>query len=406
MDLAAFSRPDRDKSVRRRLLDELLPADAQARTKRFVHRNAAALGNAAGLAATLSRWAAMPASLAEIRGYPLALANYRRPDLDPVWVATMAALHLHAEGLDGEWRAGFARPMRLRWGGMISEPVSSATVLAEHGETELTLVAGDGRRSVLRLSAAAAGPFPAGWQALPLASLGGRRLTVFGRETAAAFPGLSDAEYSPEASCRAAATLGTIGALLQRYAPAYLAWVADVSLGVVAIRAPGEGLCASYSYSGMPGVAFVSFPIGPLLGAELLVHEMTHNYYHCAGLKAPLCNDRDTALYHSPYVKADRQIDRILVAFHAFANVVLMYRAMLAAGLDQGREEAVAAIAYNLPILSRFGEWLGRSRGLTEAGCALFKPLRDELFPSFPHSSRHYAIPATAEPAGWDENRD
>jgi len=44
-------------------------------------------------------------------------------------------------------------------------------------------------------------------------------------------------------------------------------------------------------------------------------------------------------LYYSAGVRRDRPLDRILLAYHAFANVLLMYRDVLRGGLDVERYE-------------------------------------------------------------------
>jgi hypothetical protein len=52
----------------------------------------------------------------------------------------------------------------------------------------------------------------------------------------------------------------------------------------------------------------------------------------------------------------------------------LLYREMLADGLEHDRDEAKAVIALNLPILKN------SPPGLTEAGRAIFEPLRQRPF--------------------------
>jgi HEXXH motif-containing protein len=88
----------------------------------------------------------------------------------------------------------------------------------------------------------------------------------------------------------------------------------------------------------------------------------------------------DDALYWSPYVQQNRSIDKILIAFHAFANIVLFYRDCLAAGMMDNRETAQEEIADNLQHLGPMGEHLQHSRGLSPAGRTLFELLRGRLF--------------------------
>jgi HEXXH motif-containing protein len=381
LDFAAFSHPDHAPAMRRTLLEQLLTRDAQARTSRFLRRAAARLDDAtSGLQAILSQWAAAPASLGQALGYPLAWETFRQLALDPAWVAAMAVLHLHAAGFDGEWRARFAHAAPLRWGDRMTPPMLGLSAAMQAGELHLKATARDGSVAVVRGPAAGLAAPPAGWRHLPSARLGGRRLVVLGRWSEPVLPAAADDEYSPLENQEIVATLEQAGALLQEFAPEYLGWVMDADWAAVALRRPGDNMLTSFSTRGLPGVPFLSFPVEPLLAAELLVHETSHHYYHCAQLYGEPCNDRDTALYPSPYVNKDRPIDRILIAFHAFANIVLLYRSIVDAGPDECRDKAEAAIAQHVPILTRFSAALTRSPGLTPLGRALFEPLRDRLF--------------------------
>ncbi len=90
----------------------------------------------------------------------------------------------------------------------------------------------------------------------------------------------------------------------------------------------------------------------------------------------------DDALYWSPYVQKNRPIDRILIAFHDFANIVLFYRKCLAAGVgDDLSQTAEMEIASNLEHLVAAERLSPGSRvDSSPTGRGSFEPLRDELF--------------------------
>jgi HEXXH motif-containing protein len=383
LDFRPFSHPGFRPETRRPLLTQLLIRDAQLRARSFVRRSGAEVGaRSSGLVETLAAWGAAAATLSEAKGFPLAFRVYRDPKLDLVWVAAMSAAHLHAAGHEGEWRATFASPAPLLWGSLMTPPLRGLSVSARKDEARLHMVREDGGESSLTLPASAP-PAPAeGWSELSVADLGarGRKLVIFDAATHHVSPLKDSYEYTVEQTSGVAKTLEQAGLLLEAYAPAYLDWAADAAYGLVPIKQPGEDTVKSVSFADLFGIPYISFPIPPIKLAEALVHEPSHQYFHYVQIDTLLTNGRDKALYPSPYVNKDRPIDRILVAFHAFANITLFYRACLTGGLPEGREKAEREIAFHLPILTQFSEALGRTPGLTEAGRALFEPLRERLF--------------------------
>jgi HEXXH motif-containing protein len=373
IDLAPFSRPDHDALARRSLLELLLVEHAQHQTNQFLSRAAPRIAEASsGLLATLSTWAAGPATLAQAQGFPLALATFHKADHDPVWVAALAATHLHAEGFEGDWCATFARPSALRFATFVTPALRKVAVSARAGEVSFKP---DGHVSAAQVLSCMP---PDGWLPLRSAHLGHGTLKVFDGETGAVLPIVNEYGYAPQPTLEVVQTLERAGALLHRFAPGFLTWVTDSVWGLVPIRNQNN-LTSSLSTRTLYGVPFIGFPVEPMLAAELLVHEASHQYYHYVQLRTEPCNNKDTSLYPSPYAKKGRTIDWILVAFHAFANIVLLYREMLAAGLDEGQDTAKGGIAYHLPILTAFSDALTQSPGLTEAGRMLFEPLREQL---------------------------
>lgn len=112
--------------------------------------------------------------------------------------------------------------------------------------------------------------------------------------------------------------------------------------------------------------------------AESLVHEAAHLYYNTLHILGPLVDGSDTNMYFSPPVQTLRRVDKILFAFHAFANIYLLGQRYLKAGIELDYWE------YNLetllPDLKKLSEPLEDNKSLTEFGRAIFEPLYERVF--------------------------
>jgi HEXXH motif-containing protein len=189
-----------------------------------------------------------------------------------------------------------------------------------------------------------------------------------------AFPFGNAVGWSEESNTAVIANLREAFAVLQEYAPEYLPWVRDSLRYVVPLSPPAPDVRRSYSVKGLHGVVFMSFPASPLKTAETLVHECAHQHYHLAEEWFRLANGRDERSYYSVYVRKERPIDRVLIAFHAFANVVLFHRACIAANAPFA-DACASIVAENEPHLAEFKTFLGGSNGLTKAGRAIWEPV-------------------------------
>jgi HEXXH motif-containing protein len=112
--------------------------------------------------------------------------------------------------------------------------------------------------------------------------------------------------------------------------------------------------------------------------AELLVHEASHQYFHLLCLLEAFDDGSDANLYYSPAVRTDRPLERIGVAYHAFANILLFYDSCLTSGIDDGgycrrNREALS------PDVARLEAPLRGSDALTSVGRALSEPLMERL---------------------------
>jgi HEXXH motif-containing protein len=116
---------------------------------------------------------------------------------------------------------------------------------------------------------------------------------------------------------------------------------------------------------------------------EMLVHEASHQYYEIADWLAPLTNGTDTALYYSPFKRAERPIDRLLTAYHAFANVLLLYIQL--ANKDAHANYVKAEAQTLITQLRDTQAALERSPGLTVGGELLWRTLAVALSEHYPN---------------------
>ena len=78
---------------------------------------------------------------------------------------------------------------------------------------------------------------------------------------------------------------------------------------------------------------FDAFLRKPMDIAEVLVHECAHQYFYLLAYVGPYDDGSDERLYWSPPLRRNRPLSRILMAYHALANVRLFYAAVRASGM-------------------------------------------------------------------------
>jgi len=71
--------------------------------------------------------------------------------------------------------------------------------------------------------------------------------------------------------------------------------------------------------------------------AEMLIHEASHQYFELLNKLGPTVDPNHTKLYYSPVKQCERPLNKILLAYHAFANVMLFYRGVAECGLADSR---------------------------------------------------------------------
>jgi HEXXH motif-containing protein len=363
--LASFSHPGVDPDGRCALRAALIIGAARQYAQMLLRHCGSGLALASsGLSDLLTSWSEGEIRFEDALQVPLSLRAVQAGALDPLWVAAQIAAHLHAHGHEGRWRVRLGSPAPLAFGWRVTPSGRDVAVDAGEGHTRICV---DN----------APAPFAADVSQVRFGRAGVR---IVGSGFQRVYPFKSLADISDLDAGDVASMLRETASLLEQYAPRYLDWVATALAAVVPLGRPGDDLFQSFSLRGVNAVVFASFPAPPLKLAELLVHETSHQYYHFAQYRTTFSNGKDEKLYYSPYVQKGRPIERILIGYHAFANVVLFYRACLAAGMRDGSDAAAKEIEHNMDCLRPMADVIDATAGLTPAARELFEPLRQELF--------------------------
>jgi HEXXH motif-containing protein len=299
--------------------------------------------------------------------------------------AARLALAMQAAGLAGSFRASLGAPVRLRFDRFLLGEASELRVAGSGAELAVEL--GGGRQVVFARFARSGGRWQSlgprddhdgqhgnGWQEeLRQVPIDRRTVTfvtgaALGDERQEGLPyGVTAATDEVTAAWTAAFDL------IRRHSPEYLQWV-DRGIRDIVPLAVGSETMVSASHTQRWGEVYMTSALPPLKLAEMLVHEVSHQHYFFGGFLAAVEDGSDTHLYYSPVKKTGRPIDKILLAYHAFANVVLFYRQCREAGLDTGFEEAAI-----LPELAQLEAPLRQTTGLTALGRAFWEPLAESI---------------------------
>lgn len=155
--------------------------------------------------------------------------------------------------------------------------------------------------------------------------------------------------------------------------PQYEIWVARV-LQTILIMRPEDGSFRTGGWEKLAGVIYLDDCMDVYLIAESLVHEAAHQYFYLGEMLVEFSDD-DENQFHSPAVGEMRSLREILLAFHAFGNVVVFYDRV------RTRDENLKCrnFARNLELTLALGEILDQNCGLTIEGKHLFECLKFQL---------------------------
>lgn len=193
---------------------------------------------------------------------------------------------------------------------------------------------------------------------------------------------------SPAEAARAGELFEAAFGLVARRAPTYRAWVERAVRALIPVTS-APGTTASSSFELVPGVVALSHASPTLAVADALVHEASHQHFFLLSQCGPVDDGSDDGLYWSPAPRAYRPIGKILLAYHAFANIQLFLRECIDNGIgDSAGEERAACCAllaaYEAPV-AELARPLDTTGALTPLGRALYEPLAARVAASEPN---------------------
>lgn len=350
---------------------------AQVAVRLFLNNHSAELEQKGrGLVSLLENWLAGETTFPTIWdpafGAALsALAEGR--EVAPIDAAAAIALRVSAQGRAAHCEARLSRPTRLFWHHWLLPRADAFSVESDgrrarlrlrHGDTvreaEFTLT-GEGWRGVGAEELPRVGPPREGITLLSRDAVGEADLQELGTSL------MENIEGGDVEGCSQALRI------LELYAPPYQLWVSRVIRRVILLRVE-DGVMKSGSTNKLLGLIYMSSSRKPMPLAEMLVHEASHQYLNLLCRVGPISDGTDATLYYSPAVRRPRPLERILVAYHAFANMELLYRRCLDGGIDDDGYCA-SNQATLLPQLEQLESPLLDNPALTPVGRALFEPL-------------------------------
>jgi hypothetical protein len=260
--------------------------------------------------------------------------------------AAALGLRLLERGQQGEWEIALDAPARLRWDDLLLPEASWIRATRSH-ETATILYERRGGRRRLCLRRGKHGWSTASRQALSTLERHGGRYVLLHRSAVDSLSLDGVPTVSAQGIAVARRELRRALDLLAQCAAIYLPWVARVLRTLIPVASSGRGtMIYSGSDQDWPGAAYFSIRCPTVAIAEMLIHEATHQYFYLLARYGAL-DDRSGRMFYSPIKKTSRPIGMILLAYHAFGNVLLFYRLCRHAGLaDAGYcEQHEAALA-------------------------------------------------------------
>lgn len=260
---------------------------------------------------------------------------------DPATLARASQLALRASqaGLGGYWSARFDQPQSLFFADRLVRGVEEVSVASSGVEFRRE---GEGSRFQRRNG---------DWELVegvldPAVEIGNAAPSILLLPHAFGADGRATETAVTEAMAKQLHQgLEFIGSL----APEYSRWIKRILRVIVVLR--GEPGCVeSESLPWLPGTICMSWSSNPVQIGETFLHEVAHNYLYVVESFGPVTRGSGEAIYWSPPKQTFRPLRAILLAYHAFANVlVYSHRALQSQTSDDGRqtrqlEESIAQL--------------------------------------------------------------
>lgn len=106
----------------------------------------------------------------------------------------------------------------------------------------------------------------------------------------------------------------------------YVPWIIPLLRGLATSPITSEEIRNSSSYIWHPGVILSGFPSPLDYVCEVLVHEVSHQHYLLLSTVLRLVNIDNKKMYYSALKRMSRTVDKVLLAFHATGNMVILWK--------------------------------------------------------------------------------
>lgn len=156
-------------------------------------------------------------------------------------------------------------------------------------------------------------------------------------------------------------------------AATYLSWISNVLHTVILSPSIGKETHTG-SWGRLAGVVFLSEKTRPKQLLEGLVHEACHQYFYLGNWFHDYVTESGETFF-SPAVSKTRPTWTILLSFHAFANITLMYERL---GWREHPEDR-KAFQRNYCLAAQLDRLLDEARTLSKPGKAVYETLRDSF---------------------------
>jgi HEXXH motif-containing protein len=192
------------------------------------------------------------------------------------------------------------------------------------------------------------------------------------------YPGASPMNLTPDREASRRTIEETLATLEEHLPPSYL-WVSLLLAELVPLREPKPGTTNSGSSGSWPGHVYLS-QASVLQTIIMLVHECSHQYFHLLLWNASLVVDGAPEVY-SVLKQTRRPLSKLLLGYHAFANVLLVLARLreLKTGIDPAEIDAQIYSVGRLVAELDAVVLAHCDRFINERGKSLYLPLRDRL---------------------------
>lgn len=254
--------------------------------------------------------------------------------------AAAFALMAGAKGFGGEWQLELSNATKFFWDDWALPDCDHLTVISSDANASIKLSL-DGAQTQVFFERSLDGwkcQTPARAVRLPSFGSGKRRLVLLPRYATLDHGVFQDVnalalETFPPSLIE---VLTQALDLLEEHLPHYFDWVVRIIRRVIVLHA-GPNVLHSGSPENQHGTILISDNSRALSVAEMLIHESSHQYLELLNKLGPTVDPGHTELYYSPAKQCDRPLHKILLAYHAFANVMLFYRGVAECGLADSR---------------------------------------------------------------------